>query len=116
MQARKTDTDREPTPGPVGQPLEPPFREAPLAEPPEEEKKKKRGWLLIPISILVLFAIYELVKYISYSRSHISTDNAFLTADITLVSPQVSGTVQKIAVADNQIVKKGQLLVVLDDS
>ena len=122
MQARKSDTDpapgtnKEAAPGPVGQPLEPPFREQPLAEAPEEKRKKKRTWLLIPLAVLLVLGIYEGVKYISYSRSHVSTDNAFLTADITLVAPQVTGTVQKIAVADNQVVKKGQLLVVLDDT
>ena len=117
MQARKTEVEKEAAPGPIGQPLEPPFREAPLKEEEGEVgKKKKRTWLLIPAAFLLVIGAYEGIKYLSFSRTHVSTDNAFLAADITLVSPQVSGTVQLIAVQDNQPVKKGQLLVVLDDS
>jgi membrane fusion protein (multidrug efflux system) len=116
MQARKQETEKEPA-GPVGQPLDPPFREKPLVETEEAPiEKKKKTWLLIPLVILVVLGAYQLAKFLTYSRSHVTTDNAFLSADITLVAPQVSGTVEKIVVVDNQAVKAGQLLVVLDDS
>lgn len=117
MEARKVEPATEPEPaGPVGRPLDPPFREAPLAEAAPDAPKKKRTWLLIPLALLVAFGAYQAIKFVTYSRSHVTTDNAFLAADITLVAPQVSGTVEKILVADNQAVKKGQLLVELDDS
>ncbi len=45
-----------------------------------------------------------------------TTDNAFVQADTTLVSPQVSGTVVEVLVADNQAVEAGQVLVRLDDA
>lgn len=45
-----------------------------------------------------------------------STDNAFVQADTTLVSPQIEGTVVEVLVADNQRVEAGQVLVRLDDA
>ncbi|MBX4158997.1 biotin/lipoyl-binding protein, partial [Lactiplantibacillus plantarum] len=45
-----------------------------------------------------------------------STDNAFVQADTTLVSPQLSGRVTEVLVGDNQRVEAGQILVKLDDS
>ncbi|SEW24609.1 membrane fusion protein, multidrug efflux system [Luteibacter sp. 329MFSha] len=43
------------------------------------------------------------------------TDDAYVGGDITVIGSKVSGYVQTIAVADNQHVKKGDLLVKLDD-
>ena len=45
-----------------------------------------------------------------------ATDNAFVEADTTLVSPQISGRVVEVLVGDNQRVEAGQVLVRLDDS
>ena len=45
-----------------------------------------------------------------------ATDNAFVQADTTLVSPQINGYVTEVLVSDNQRVTPGQVLVKLDDS
>jgi len=45
-----------------------------------------------------------------------STDNAFVQADTTEVSPQVEGYVVEVLVADNQRVEAGQVLIRLDDA
>ncbi|MDZ4362257.1 HlyD family secretion protein [Brevundimonas sp.] len=45
-----------------------------------------------------------------------STDNAFVAADTTEVSPQIDGYVVEVLVADNQRVEAGQVLVRLDDA
>ncbi len=51
------------------------------------------------------------------NRQHYeATDNAFVEADTVLVSPQVSGYVAEVLVADNQRVIPGQVLVRLDPS
>jgi membrane fusion protein (multidrug efflux system) len=65
---------------------------------------------------ITIVAIAFAVQYWRYASSHISTDDAYLTADVTTIAPQVSGTVQHLYVKDNQHVKAGQLLAVLDDS
>lgn len=45
-----------------------------------------------------------------------ATDNAFVQADTTSVSPQVEGYVVEVLVADNQRVEAGQVLIRLDDA
>ena len=44
-----------------------------------------------------------------------ATDNAFVQADTTSVSPQIDGYVVEVLVADNQRVEAGQVLLRLDD-
>ncbi|MCP1444842.1 membrane fusion protein (multidrug efflux system) [Pseudomonas sp. GGS8] len=49
------------------------------------------------------------------SASTQSTDDAYVLADFTTVAPQISGTVDTVMVEDNQQVKKGDLLAIIDD-
>lgn len=44
-----------------------------------------------------------------------STDNAYVQADIVTISPKVQGYVRDVKVADNQPVKAGEILAVIDD-
>lgn len=44
-----------------------------------------------------------------------STDDAYVQADSTIIAPKVSGYLQSVLVTDNQRVKAGQLLAVIDD-
>lgn len=44
-----------------------------------------------------------------------STDDAYVGGDITVIAPKVSGFIARVAVADNQTVHAGDLLVKLDD-
>jgi membrane fusion protein (multidrug efflux system) len=43
------------------------------------------------------------------------TDDAYIGGDITVISPEVAGFVSQVAVADNQAVHAGDLLIKLDD-
>jgi membrane fusion protein, multidrug efflux system len=54
-------------------------------------------------------------KWLIRNKTHIETDNAFIEARIVPVSAKVPGTVTRVLVEDNQLVKQGDLLVVLDD-
>ncbi|MEN2426591.1 HlyD family secretion protein [Chromobacterium vaccinii] len=47
---------------------------------------------------------------------HVSTDNAYVAAEIAQVTPEVAGTIQQVKVVDTQAVKAGDVLVVLNDS
>lgn len=48
-------------------------------------------------------------------RFMVSTDDAYIEGDIAIISPKVSGYVESISVEDNQKVKKGDLLIKIDD-
>lgn len=43
-----------------------------------------------------------------------STDNAYVRADISILSPKISGEVTSVLIKDNQEVKKGDLLLEID--
>lgn len=45
----------------------------------------------------------------------VSTDNAYVGADTAMVTPMVGGQVKMIAVNDTQLVRRGQVLLRLDD-
>lgn len=77
-------------------------------------KMSPKAWLFI--IFLGLIAIGVGGKIWWDGRGFVSTDDAYLTADVVQVAPQVTGVVKQLLVTDNQVVKAGQLLVVLDDA
>jgi len=68
---------------------------------------------LIGLGIVVGFVIVALLVVTRIVR-HPQTDDAVVTADVIGVVPQVSGTITELHVADNQRVKQGDLLLVVD--
>lgn len=83
------------------------------AHPPKPKRKK----IIFPIILgLVLIGalIFSIREYLYY-RTHEETDNAQIDADISPVISRVPGYVKEIRFADNQYVKAGDTLVVLDD-
>ncbi len=67
----------------------------------------------IGLAIVAGFVILGVVVVRRVVR-HPQTDDAVVTADIIGVVPQVSGTITELHVKDNQRVKRGDLLVVID--
>ena len=53
--------------------------------------------------------------YWAVGRFEVSTDNAYVKADNTTISPKVSGYIGQVLVGDNQHVKAGQVLARIDD-
>jgi membrane fusion protein, multidrug efflux system len=77
--------------------------------------KKKKPIFPIILSVLVIGgAWFGISKYI-HGQHHEETDDAQISADITPVIPRVGGYIKEIKVNDNQYVKKGDTLLVLDD-
>ncbi|BBQ03046.1 secretion protein (plasmid) [Burkholderia sp. SFA1] len=62
------------------------------------------------IGTIALFRVAGL-----FERGMQSTDDAYITADFTLVAPKVSGLISNVAVEDNQHVRAGDLLASIDD-
>ncbi|MBT1706222.1 HlyD family secretion protein [Chryseosolibacter indicus] len=82
----------------------------------EKEKKQKKNKvfatvLIVIVSVGLIFGVY---KYI-HGQNHEETDDAQVEANISPIIPKVSGYVTKVLVEDNQTVKAGDTLVVLDD-
>src|SRR5271169_2521226 len=45
-----------------------------------------------------------------------STDDAYVASDVSVISPKIEGYLKEVRVRDNQAVKKGEVLFVIDDS
>ena len=70
----------------------------------------KKYWLVfggLVAIIIVAFLIFEALKYQS-------TDDAYVDTTMVTVSPKVSGQIVKVLVKDNQQVKAGDIVAVID--
>jgi membrane fusion protein, multidrug efflux system len=91
-----------------------PAAEVPESAPAAPRSRRKRIPLVI-VGILVLaLGTWALKEYL-YSRHHVSTDNAQVDSHITFIAPRIAAFVSRVLVDDNQHVKAGDTLVVLDD-
>ena len=78
---------------------------------PEPKKSPLRiaGFLLLAVICLGFTFKYAVFRY-----HHETTDNAYITAHIHYIAPQVTGVVKTVAVENNTRVKAGDLLVQID--
>lgn len=75
---------------------------------------RQRLFVLVAVALLVLGALGYGGYLWHYSRTHVSTDDAYVTAHLAPVSARIPGTVVEVRVNDNQDVKAGDILVRLD--
>ena len=54
--------------------------------------------------------------YLFADGDHVRTDNAYVNADVAQVTPQLAAPVAAVAVVNTQMVRKGDVLLRLDDS
>jgi membrane fusion protein (multidrug efflux system) len=80
----------------------------------EKRNGARRTWLIrLGIAVLVVGLIWGL-WYLLVGRNHVSTDNAYVNAEMAQVTPLISAQVIDVRVSDTQPVRKGDLLVRLD--
>src|SRR6058998_1517777 len=87
-----------------------PARPAPAAKP---GGRKRMVFIVMGVVLLGLAAVG--VRRGIYGFSHVSTDNAQVDGHIVPVLPKVGGYVVEVRIDENQSVKAGDTLVVLDD-
>ena len=76
---------------------------------------RKTLLMLLPVVLLVA-CIYGGLQWWRDWRFQQSTDDAYVESDISLISPKIEGYIKEVRVEDNQHVKAGQVLFVIDDS
>lgn len=79
-----------------------------------EKKKTNKKFLIILIVLVALGGTYGTYKYI-HSLAHETTDDAQVEKNMNPIIPRVTGYVSKVYVKDNDFVKKGDTLFVIDD-
>jgi membrane fusion protein, multidrug efflux system len=87
--------------------------EAPAHPVVAEPKKRRWGRLVLMISVPLLIAAVAGYFWITGGR-YVSTDNAYIQQDMVSISPDVSGRIVEVNVRENQAVKKGDVLFVID--
>lgn len=80
----------------------------------EAPKKKNNRFLIVLIILVLVGGTFGLTKYI-HSLHHQETDDAQIEANISPVIPRIPGYITEVRVKDNQVVKKGDTLIVLDN-
>jgi membrane fusion protein (multidrug efflux system) len=65
--------------------------------------------------VVALGILGGVLYYVHYKGTHISTDNAYVEGKIHVVSSKIPGTVKAVYAEDNRFVKKGDVLLELDE-
>ena len=79
------------------------------------QKAVKRAALAMAMALGAAGAAHFGYDYLTTGRYLETTDDAYVKADSTIISPKVSGYIAQVLVGDNQPVKAGQLLARIDD-
>ena len=75
-----------------------------------------KRFLIVGVAAGALGAVgYFGQKYWTVGRFAVATDDAYVKADSTTISPKVAGYIAAVAVGDNEGVKAGQVLARIDD-
>jgi membrane fusion protein (multidrug efflux system) len=92
------------------------------AEPDDADIKRaarlaqRRKWLTRLVIVVAVIALLYAAWYFLVGRNHVSTDNAYVNAEIAQVTPLISGQAIAVNVKDTQAVRRGDVLVKLDPS
>ena len=82
---------------------------------PQGSRNKRRGLLLRALlAVIVLVAVGWTIWYFLIGRWYQGTEDAYVDGNVVQITPQIPGTVVSIGADDNDFVKAGQVLVVLD--
>jgi len=88
--------------------------EASKADAAAQRQDTRRKWLVrLALVVLVIGAAYA-IWYLLIGRNHVSTDNAYVNAEVAQVTPLISAQAVEVLVTDTQAVKRGDILVKLD--
>jgi len=112
-----TQTQAKPDGAPAASAKRP--ADAPPTESSESMKATRKGPSLpvvIGIGIVVVLALFFGVKYFAYASTHETTDDAKIDADTVTITSKIGERVAAILVDTNQEVRKGQVLVRLDNT
>jgi membrane fusion protein (multidrug efflux system) len=81
---------------------------------PASAKPGRKRLFGLLAAVVLLAAVGYGAYYVLVLSNFVSTDDAYVGADVAQITPQVAGQIQEVRVQDTQAVKKGDILVVID--
>jgi membrane fusion protein, multidrug efflux system len=106
---------RRPAETPVG-PIDKPAAPSTAAAASSAPKSHKRKLVLMAIgALLALAAASYGVHYVLVGRFYVSTDDAYVRANNTMLGARVSGHIAAILPGDNAVVRTGEVIFRIDD-
>ncbi len=81
---------------------------------PPRRRSRRPAVVLAVAGVLLAAGLIVGVPMLIEAAHYEGTDDAFVDADVVHAAPQVAGRVVAVAVGDNQLVERGQLLVQID--
>jgi membrane fusion protein, multidrug efflux system len=103
----------------MSQPIEVSDTPASASTPKDTDAKsrRKRSILFGLLALTVAAAAGGYYRYWSLVGSrYVSTDNAYTAAEVAVVTAEIDGPVAAVSVIDSQQVKRGDVLVIIDDT
>ncbi len=90
---------------------------APVESPRSAETpRKRRAWLRIALLLLGPVLVFIVGAYVYMNSGRIAeTDNAYVKATAVIISAEVAGQISEVLVRENQPVKRGEVLLRIDD-
>jgi membrane fusion protein (multidrug efflux system) len=88
--------------------------EAEAAETRARQNQTRRTWLTRLGLIVLVAGLSYAAWYYLIGQNSVSTDNAYVNAEIAQITPLVAGAVIEVPVKDTQMVKAGDVLLRLD--
>ena len=89
----------------------------PSPEPSKPAANPVRRRLLLAVAaVLAVSAIGYGLWWLLAGSHRVSTDDAYVTADVAQITPLYAAAVREVRVHDTQAVRKGEVLVILDDT
>lgn len=79
-----------------------------------KRKAQRRKWFTIFAIAVVVVALLWFAYDILFRQGRISTDNAYVNAEMAQVTPLITAPVVEILVGDTDTVKRGQIIMKLD--
>lgn len=74
----------------------------------------RRGLALVAAGVVLLLALVLGGQWVLVGRHQVTTDNAYVRADISLISAKIEGYVRAVPAAENQSVHAGDVLVEIE--
>jgi membrane fusion protein (multidrug efflux system) len=115
-EARRRTVETPGRPAPEKPAIETPATEAPAAGGAAPKPARRKKLIVIGMGALVALALASYgVHYLLVGRFYVSTDDAYVRANNTMLGARVSGHIATIIPADNTLVRAGDVVMRIDD-